>query len=377
MADEAVILGLVERIYAAAYDPARWRDYALALSEATGATSAHFLVIDPDNSQARIYAELIGTAEQHREYEEYFWRVDKWCEIAHRAPAGAAWLSHELASDSEFEESEFYRDFLRRWDGELFYLVGGCFARHGRLEAASAAMRSKKRGPFGQDDLRLMRLLMPHLRQAFALHARLVGLERERDTLASVLRQAPFGAIVLDRRARILLANRAAEQLLAEGDALRLEMGGLRATHLASDRTLQRLIHEAIALRSAAGGSLALPRRSGKRPLGLLVAPAPPDEARLSARSPAAILLVSDPDAAPDAAARALARLYRLTAMETRVAALLAEGRGIPHAADALALSRHTVQAHLKAIYAKTGLHSQAQLARLVGSLASLDRQEI
>jgi DNA-binding CsgD family transcriptional regulator len=62
--------------------------------------------------------------------------------------------------------------------------------------------------------------------------------------------------------------------------------------------------------------------------------------------------------------------------MEARVAALIVQGRGLQDTADALAVSRHTAQAHLKAIYAKTGLHNQVQLARLIGSLAALGRQE-
>lgn len=379
MIDSRAALALVERIYAAAYDPSQWRDYAEALRRATDATSAHFLLIDPSHRQASIYAELIGTPSQHREYEAYFWQVDKWREIARRVPVGSVLGSHEVCADAEFAESEFYRDFLRRWGGDLFYFGGGVLFKGDGVEVASGVMRERKAGPVDAAALALLRLLMPHLKQAFAIHRRLTGLQLERDILAAMLDRAPFGVIVLDREARVVAMNAAAERLIAAGDALQFVDGALRAAHGGFNPALQRLVHGAIGARRAGaevGGPISLPRASGRRPLGVLAAPAPRQRAPATPRSPAAILILTDPEAKSEDAAEALMRVYGLTRMEARVATLIAEGGGVRLAAEALGVTQHTARAHLKAIYAKTGLHNQVQLARLVGSLAPISRPE-
>jgi DNA-binding NarL/FixJ family response regulator len=51
-----------------------------------------------------------------------------------------------------------------------------------------------------------------------------------------------------------------------------------------------------------------------------------------------------------------------LTAREQRVLDLLLQGFRIAHIADTLHLSRHTVRNHLKAIFGKLDVHSQAEL---------------
>ncbi|MDR3718090.1 MAG: LuxR C-terminal-related transcriptional regulator [Bryobacteraceae bacterium] len=55
---------------------------------------------------------------------------------------------------------------------------------------------------------------------------------------------------------------------------------------------------------------------------------------------------------------------YALTSAETRVAVEVAEGCKPSEIAQRLGLSIHTVRSHLKRIFLKTGVHSQAGLVR-------------
>jgi PAS domain-containing protein len=334
MSDPRTTLGLVERIYAAAYDPAGWRDYAEELRRATDATSAHFLLIDPGHEQACIFAELTGTPEQHREYEAHFWRVDKWRDIAARSSAGAVWGSHQLGPEKEFAESEFYRDFLRRWNGDLFYFGGGVVYRRAGLEVASGVMRDRATGPVGEAELHLMRALMPHLQRAFAMHRRFSRLRLERNTLAAVLDRAPFGVIVLDAEGRVAAMNAAAERLVADGDGLTHRAGRLQPARETSAEAFEAVLRR--------GGVLALPRRSGKRPLGLLAAPAPRDGRAFGKSAPATILLLSDPEERAAAPAQALRQLFGLTGGEARLVARLVDGRTVEQAAEDLSISVNT-----------------------------------
>jgi DNA-binding CsgD family transcriptional regulator len=58
---------------------------------------------------------------------------------------------------------------------------------------------------------------------------------------------------------------------------------------------------------------------------------------------------------------------FELTDTETRIAALVAQGRTNQETADALFVSPSTVQASLKRIYQKLGVRSRTELAAKVG----------
>jgi len=75
---------------------------------------------------------------------------------------------------------------------------------------------------------------------------------------------------------------------------------------------------------------------------------------------------VVDQHASPDAQAERLRAMAGLTAAEARVAALIAGGLSNMGVARALGVSTNTVKTHLVHCYDKTGVRSQAGLARLL-----------
>ncbi len=83
-----------------------------------------------------------------------------------------------------------------------------------------------------------------------------------------------------------------------------------------------------------------------------------------------ALVRITDPAAAPSGYHEILQQLYRLSAAEVRLLERLLEGEQIKQAAYHLHISEHTARSELKSIFAKTGTHRQAQLMRLVMSLA-------
>ena len=68
----------------------------------------------------------------------------------------------------------------------------------------------------------------------------------------------------------------------------------------------------------------------------------------------------------PDAVGAALG----LTGMESRVAVLLAEGKSVREIAAAMGRKEGTIRSHVKHIFTKHGLSRQAELVRLVQSMA-------
>ncbi|MBN8511380.1 MAG: helix-turn-helix transcriptional regulator, partial [Burkholderiales bacterium] len=123
--------------------------------------------------------------------------------------------------------------------------------------------------------------------------------------------------------------------------------------------------------------AVALVRPSGRPPLTVLVTPIRERGAPWPLPGqPVALLVVTDSDerlAPPPQAAARLQALFGLTPTESRVALQVARGCSGPEAAEALGIGAGTVHAHLKSIFAKTGVRRQAGLARLLTRCGVLD----
>jgi len=92
------------------------------------------------------------------------------------------------------------------------------------------------------------------------------------------------------------------------------------------------------------------------------------DASRLDTPDGSGTVAITVQAARPEAVADLLVQAFALTDRERQVADLALAGRSTAEIGARLFLSRHTVGDHLKAIFAKTGVHSRAELAqRLTG----------
>ena len=107
-----------------------------------------------------------------RKYNEYYVGVDPWArDSPHSIVTGAVLPGHGLCPGSALERSEFYADFLRPMDA--FHQFCGIISIESSMASAIASLRPRRRGPFQEEELSLLRILMPHLQRALALHRRL------------------------------------------------------------------------------------------------------------------------------------------------------------------------------------------------------------
>ena len=84
----------------------------------------------------------------------------------------------------------------------------------------------------------------------------------------------------------------------------------------------------------------------------------------------AALVLVVDPLSRTCIDPAVAAAVLGLTRMESRVAVLLAEGMSVREVAAATGRKESTIRSHVKQMFARHGLSRQAELVRLVLSLA-------
>ena len=176
----------------------------------------------------------------------------------------------------------------------------------------------------------------------------------------------------MDGRGRIAAANDRALALLRTGDGLVDTGGVLGAAVPADDAVLQGLLTRALPpfCGPGAGGSMTVRRAADPQPLVVHLLPIGRPEPAVCTWPGAAVVVVVDPTRRPRLDPALVAAGLGLTPMESRVAVLLTEGKSLREVAAATGRKETTIRWHLRQIFAKRGIARQAELVRLVLSLA-------
>ncbi|GJD56248.1 hypothetical protein MTDSW087_05666 [Methylobacterium dankookense] len=184
--------------------------------------------------------------------------------------------------------------------------------------------------------------------------------------LLQVLDRLGCGGIILSTGGQVLAVNSGAQRILQETFGL----ADPEVENLDGDgrEFVKRLLRRGRTRIPVDEDSWILMEREGKRPLIMNATPVPV----LSADGPHTVLMLLDLDAAPQANRLALERIFRLTPTESRLATMLANGATLAEAAEAQDVSVATARTQLKAIFAKTHTHRQAELVMLISRLSAL-----
>lgn len=373
--DERLVAGLLDDIYDAAIDSARWPALLQRLTRASGAAGAMFAAL----SFKRPEGSFLDTHGLDPALEAAFLQrhqVNPWSLAAARAPCGQPVHPRRLAALPGLRRTDFYGEIL-----EPQGLVSCAFVnlQLGADFATGGVSLLLRAGSDGVHDrcVQLLGALAPHLQRATVAKLRLQEAAPP-DGLAEAFDCVASAVLLVDAQARIVFANARARRMLAAADGLCSLRDGVAAARLAQTRQLRRLIALAGASVAGAGGSLALPRGGQRAPLVAMVIPLRRAGDRLASLlpRPTAVLLVTDPDEALTSEAAVAARLralYDMTPAESRVAVRVAQGLGLQETAARLDIGAGTAHAHLKRVFAKTGVRRQSSLARLLTRTGVLD----
>jgi DNA-binding CsgD family transcriptional regulator/PAS domain-containing protein len=376
-------LDLIETVYDAASGGTPWPVVEAALKTASGARTSVLMAGDLGTGEVDLlWREGFDDAAVFA-YRKHYRHRDLWTTRAaallpRGGPPRVLTNGEMLVPDSELLRSEFYADFARphglRW-------LAGTVAPLGEAGAMAIAVHRGEDGtPFEAPEKRLLDDLMPHLRRALQLRHRLRGADAA--TGLAALEALPQAVAVVDSALRLVLANAAAELLLA--DPLR----GLRV-HGAADRTGARLalspllaadrqalarLVEATALRGGSGGAMRVRHEASLPATAVMVMPLPGRLAgRREARVPGRALLLLKPLHAPAPPSSALlCELFALTRTEADVARALAGGTSKAQIAQARGLQETTVRTQVRSILEKTGSPNLRALERTLAQLEGL-----
>ena len=357
------ISSLLEVLYGAVLDPARWDEFTKTLAVATESTQVAIFYAEPDAAvSVSAISSAYGCSDQEKAvYTEHFFATDVWLQKFRQNPRMGAVVSQDLYPPEELVKTEFYNDYLRLF--EKFHQCGCTLGGNNYL----TLIRPRGAPKYQPRELALVNHVYPHLLNA----AKLQG---ERSVLRAVVEannhltgETRMAALLVDGRGRVIYSNPAATAMLNKEPALRISGKTLQARDSAANAAAHALIEEAVKNGTGAGGTVAVPR-AGKLPLCLRVIPLPAILGILPGG--AALVVMADPARPLQTPAAVLERMFSLTRAEARLAKFLAQGLSISEAVEMLGVSRNTVKAQAKAIYSKTGVRSQAQLVALAARLA-------
>jgi DNA-binding CsgD family transcriptional regulator len=371
MARAEAILSVVQQVYDAALEPDGWTRALPSISEAFG--GGH-LILHTQNASGKTNNSSGGFAISPENLARFDAAVNaSLAPAAMRAiPVGAAIRSSAWQSDRDFARSTFYNEAIR--PNGSFYAAVASLLRTSDRHVFLIAARALGRDDYDAEDIASMEVLVPHLVAAMRVSDRLRAADLRTEAAYAALERLGTGVILIDAAGRILFANPAAESVLAANDGLSAGKEGLRAVDRDAGRVLGQLIMSCVystLVNGGPGGSVVVPRGTGRAPLHVLVAPARSETggsemAWLGASRPAAILVISDPDRERLTHKEQLQHRFGFTGAEADVALEILKGDGRDAAAARLDISMTTVRTHLSRIFEKTGVRRQAELVRLL-----------
>lgn len=360
--DEA-FSNLVGRVYDCALDVSLWTSVLGEISESIGGAMATVISADPIQGRqtfAAAWNQPPDLAELMRANAS----------LNPTLPFGLTMpLCEPTCMTRHIDVAAFHRS--RYWitcfaDRGYYDCLAGALTRTVTTFTALGIFGSRAKGAYTDEDIELLRLLLPHIKRSLDI-AGLLGRRRvEVETLHAALDALRDAALILEADGTILFRNEAAGAELVKARIFREHAGRLLGVTRDAVNLLDALSSTAGRLRHL-GLDARLVDRAGH---ALHANWAALDAANQGLEGPV-LLLLRAPEAALTTPISSAAARFALTSGETLVLAQLLNGHTLAGVADILGVARSTVKSHLDAIYRKTGMNRQSELVKLVMSLAS------
>lgn len=252
-----------------------------------------------------------------------------------------------------------YQDFLAttglRWFAEIRIQCGD------ELWCLSV-QRSARQTPFSSQEKYQLAQLSQGLSKAAAA-TRALGSATTNAAL-NAFEVSDTAVLLVDRFGKVIRFNHSAERMIEED--LAIWRGRLVVKDQSASRSVEQALLELLWERDTPLAAIPLPRE-GRRPLLVHPIKLPSMSANALAECQA-IAILTDPDKRWIPAETTLRASFGFTAAEAKLAARVASGAALYSVTDSLGISKETGRSQLKSIFAKAGVHRQAELVAMMGS---------
>lgn len=343
----------------AAIDPSRWSRAMDVIAAATGSFGAALF-----NSQTRL-PDVPRSSEMGEAFDAYV--RDGWIERDARYKLAPFLLRAGVTTDFDiFDQRQiarhpFYQEFLAPFKLQAF---AGVKVTVGDSQWCLSLQRTIQQGPYSTDQLSTFRQLSTRLSTASNLST-MLGFARIEGALEA-FQLSRTAAIILDGAGKVVTMNAKAEALLGLGIKV------ISRKIWSCDRDATANFEKALS---------AILRAQSSYSAGPIVFPRPEmppiyvnlirlKSVQYNPLEPGQVVVVLvNPEPANGPSQASLQNCFRLTPAEARLAQGIARGMSLERFAQETSISYQTVRNQLKAVFAKTDTHTQAQLTALLSQL--------
>lgn len=357
-ASTSELLTLITALYGSLVEDEPWRTFLSKLRQYMHAKHATLIVTRSPATPPSLMITPTADPAHIEAYRDHLFRIDPFINL----PEGEVVSLHDFLGD--FTQSEFNRDYLQFEDAA--HILGVDLHGSGGFETRLRITRARGDNAFTAEDRQRCAAIVPHLRQAIEIFQRLETSRSEHAVYSGAIEQFAVGTIILDRQYNVIRHNSIADEILKEADGILLSGARIVLATPGQDAAFRAFLKKVPGEGDAQGHIFRVQRPSGKRDLGVVARPVATPDFLHAGSAPAIALFLGDPERQFDVTSDALRELFELTRTESRIAACLANGLTVQDSADRLGIAINTARAHLRAIYAKTGVCRQSQLVHLI-----------
>lgn len=267
----------------------------------------------------------------------------------------------------EFQETRFYREWADPQG--LGDVVLSNLERTATSCATVTVRRRASDGPFDEDAISRLRMILPHMRRAASLGRVIDAHKASTADLSKTFDGLAAAVLLVSSEGQVVFANGKAAAMVARGEILRAQRGRLSVVDSTADRELRDAIADARRDDAGVKGrAIALASYGTTTHVAYML---PLTRRGDLANRAVAALFVWPVVEVSTSCLEVLAKSCRLTASEMRVLDAVIGIGSVGDLADHLGVTRATVKTHLNHLFAKTGTRRQSDLIRLATRYAS------
>jgi DNA-binding CsgD family transcriptional regulator/PAS domain-containing protein len=356
---------LLYTLYAAPTSPELWPTFLQEFIGRVGVPGGCIVYHDTNQQQSSLTAYVGLDPTANSLYERYYCKKDEWAIAALQKPTkpGELIYGDELCPRRQLRRTEFYNDFLVRYDTNLFCAIE-TLKTDTQLESISFFQGVNDQEP-DRDQTDLIRLVIPHIQAALRTRRQIAAAETASREFEETLNCLERGVVLLDQSGNCLFVNASAQRILDRRDGISIVKSKLWVHSPVERARLAALTQRSCTSEVINPGDPVAISRHGKRPLNISVHRFCSENPRVSKRA-VAIAFISDPEQQVKTPSSLMTSLFGFTQAECRLAGLLVTGYSLKHAAEKCQVTYETVRSQVKSIFNKTGVRRQTELMQLL-----------
>ncbi|MDP5136402.1 LuxR C-terminal-related transcriptional regulator [Rheinheimera baltica] len=363
-----IVSELIGQIYQAGLD-GHWADVMEKIRRITHSNKAIFFLQKLDQPRPLAFEVITNFDYDPIILQQYLVSTldDPYLQITGHLSEGEAIYINEHLDVMSLVETNFYQRILLPMKSH--YALGGCLVRDGVYESIYSINRGPDDPPYQKQDFDLITLLTPHLSRAVQIYKDLTLYKRYSAISKSILDKSDKGLLVCDENGRIILANLFANQELEGNEDIKDIDQHLTLAPLAYQQKLKQCLIQCVSQPHAVCEQESiLLQRAGGEALLVSIAPLNPNSQFVDIDQPCCLVTLTKQNAVRWST---LIKQYGLTPKEVLLVQAINRKKKLQELTVEMGVSYNTLATHLKAIYKKMGIHSQAELIVTLGLFRS------